>query len=34
MTESPIKDIDQQTELESDLNPTEEPAQENGNEGN
>ena len=34
VTESPIKDIDQLTELESDLTPTVEPAQDNGNDGN
>ena len=34
VTESPIKDLDQQTELESDLNPTVEPAQDNGNDSN
>ena len=33
-TESPIKDIDQLTELESDITPTVEPAQDNGNDGN
>ena len=34
VTELPIKDIDQQTELESDLTPTVEPAQDDGNDGN
>ena len=33
VTESPIKDIDQLTELESDLTPTVEPAQDYGNDG-
>ena len=34
VTESPIKDIDQLTELESDLTPTVDPAQDYGNDGN